>query len=224
MRIALLIVVVLGAISFRPAVACEGCGCKGGPGYRGPDGHCVGWAKLSYVCGEPPAMTCSYEGGVAGAPAGIGLLMAPQGTPKSDLGAPPADPAPPTQKQPLAINPAVTQGTLQSTVCTRGWTATVRPSFFASQRIKLEKMKALGATETTAYELDHIIPLCAGGSPDDPSNLQIQPWPEATRKDRVEVQACRCLCKGKVSLAQVQADFKGDWKVAYAKYAKMVCR
>ncbi len=224
MRIAVFIVAVLGAISARPAVACEGCGCNGGPGYRGPDGHCVGWAKLSHVCGEPSATKCTYEGGAAPAP--VGLLMAPQGAPpKSNLGAPPPDPATTTEKQAsLAVNPAVTQATLQSTVCIRGWTATVRPSFFASQRIKLEKMKALGATEATAFELDHVIPLCAGGSPDDPSNLQLQPWAEATRKDRLEVQACRCLCKGKVSLAEVQADFRADWIGAYAKYAKMVCR
>ncbi len=225
MRIALSIAAVLAAISSPSAVACEGCGCGGGPGYRGPDGHCVGWAKLTHVCGEPPATSCSYEGGVAAAP--VGLLIAPQGAPaRSDLGAPPPpDPTPTMEKQAsLAVNPAVTQATLRSTVCIRGWTATVRPSFFASQRIKLEKMKALGATEATAYELDHIIPLCAGGSPDDPNNLQLQPWAEATRKDRLEVQACRCICKGKVSLAEVQADFRGDWKVAYAKYAKMVCR
>src|ERR1700730_12690402 len=25
------------------ALACQGCGCRGGPGYRGPVGKCVGW-------------------------------------------------------------------------------------------------------------------------------------------------------------------------------------
>jgi hypothetical protein len=42
----------------RPA--CKGCGCKGGPGYRAPDGHCVGFAELDKVCGNPPTR-CIFE-------------------------------------------------------------------------------------------------------------------------------------------------------------------
>lgn len=43
----------------RPA--CKGCGCKGGPGYRGPDGRCVGFKQLSKVCGNPPETFCTFE-------------------------------------------------------------------------------------------------------------------------------------------------------------------
>jgi endonuclease YncB( thermonuclease family) len=66
------------------------CGEKGGPGYRGPDGHCVGWAALRRVCGSPPSMNCTPEmvaegadaaagtrtpaGAVSGAAAAVGLL------------------------------------------------------------------------------------------------------------------------------------------------------
>jgi hypothetical protein len=42
----------------RPA--CEGCGCKGGPGYRGPDQKCVGFKNLDKVCGTPPTR-CVFE-------------------------------------------------------------------------------------------------------------------------------------------------------------------
>ncbi len=42
----------------RPA--CRGCGCKGGPGYRAPDGHCVGFRELDMVCGNPPSR-CVFE-------------------------------------------------------------------------------------------------------------------------------------------------------------------
>lgn len=41
-------------------VVCKGCGCKGGPGYRGPRG-CVGWADLIRTCGPPPHAGCSAE-------------------------------------------------------------------------------------------------------------------------------------------------------------------
>ena len=60
MRTALFFVAVLGALGPNVAVSCDGCGCRGGPGYRGPDGHCVGWAKLNKICGNPPTR-CSYE-------------------------------------------------------------------------------------------------------------------------------------------------------------------
>lgn len=40
---------------------CSGCGCKGGPGYRGPNGRCVGWSELAKVCGSPPTTSCKAE-------------------------------------------------------------------------------------------------------------------------------------------------------------------
>ena len=43
----------------RPA--CRGCGCKGGPGYRGPDGRCVGFSSLDKICGRPPETRCTFE-------------------------------------------------------------------------------------------------------------------------------------------------------------------
>jgi hypothetical protein len=43
------------------ARACSGCGCRGGPGYRGPDGRCVGFAALNHVCGTPPETRCTRE-------------------------------------------------------------------------------------------------------------------------------------------------------------------
>ena len=40
---------------------CSGCGCRGGPGYRGPDGECVGWKALDRICGKPPTTRCKAE-------------------------------------------------------------------------------------------------------------------------------------------------------------------
>jgi endonuclease YncB( thermonuclease family) len=37
------------------------CGERGGPGYRAPDGRCVGWADLERTCGNPPATRCTPE-------------------------------------------------------------------------------------------------------------------------------------------------------------------
>jgi hypothetical protein len=40
---------------------CSGCGCKGGPGWRGPDGACVHKAELADICGTPPGAPCKHE-------------------------------------------------------------------------------------------------------------------------------------------------------------------
>jgi len=37
------------------------CGTRGGPGYRGPNGKCVGWAQIGRVCGNPPTLRCTAE-------------------------------------------------------------------------------------------------------------------------------------------------------------------
>ena len=49
------------------AEACSGCGCRGGPGYRAPNGRCVGWADIGRICGSPPSKNCTPEGPNAGA-------------------------------------------------------------------------------------------------------------------------------------------------------------
>jgi hypothetical protein len=43
------------------ACQCTGCGCKGGPGFRGPNGQCVSYKKLDSVCGSPPTTRCVFE-------------------------------------------------------------------------------------------------------------------------------------------------------------------
>jgi hypothetical protein len=40
---------------------CTGCGCEGGPGYRGPNGKCVSWMSIGKVCGSPPSQRCTAE-------------------------------------------------------------------------------------------------------------------------------------------------------------------
>ena len=75
------------------------------------------------------------------------------------------------------------------------------------------------------YEIDHLIPLCLGGS-DDPSNLWPQPrrsieetW-NAEAKDRLERLMCNMVCDGQIDIATAQEAFATDWIAAYQKYYK----
>jgi hypothetical protein len=58
--------VFLSSLTAVPAVAqeactCKGCGCKGGPGWRAPNGYCVSAARLTKICGSPPGAPCTQE-------------------------------------------------------------------------------------------------------------------------------------------------------------------
>jgi len=81
----------------------------------------------------------------------------------------------------LPLNPAVTQETIDQTVCVPGWTKTVRPptSYTARIKMKLIRELELDAALLVDFELDHRIPLALGGAPSDPRNLELQPWDEA---------------------------------------------
>jgi len=53
--------VALGVLIAFTGGASATCGTRGGPGYRGPDGQCVGWADLGRKCGNPPSSRCKPE-------------------------------------------------------------------------------------------------------------------------------------------------------------------
>jgi Protein of unknown function (DUF5131) len=77
---------------------------------------------------------------------------------------------------PGAVNPHVTQANIGSTVCVKGWTKTVRPPAFYTNRLKKLQIRQYGYSDTDPrdYEEDHLVPLSVGGNPTDPRNL----WPE----------------------------------------------
>lgn len=64
-----------------PVEACSGCGCRGGPGYRGPNGQCVSWKAFARTCGSPPTAHCSAEH-VNAKPGGEDNRPSPKKTPR----------------------------------------------------------------------------------------------------------------------------------------------
>ena len=110
-------------------------------------------------------------------------------------------------------NPAVTQATIGSTICVRGWTATVRPPVSYTNALKASGLVAYGYDDTNLadYKEDHVIPLEGGGNPTDPSNLFPQPVAAASMKDQDENAMRTAICTGTKTLAQAQADIIGKW-------------
>ena len=99
------------------------------------------------------------------------------------------------------VSPLVTQDNLHSTVCTVGYTNTVRPSVSYTQAWE----KANGGGLDTV--VDHITPLCAGGEPSDYANYQLQLKADSYRKDTTEKLVCKLLCNGTLTLKQAQGMF-----------------
>jgi hypothetical protein len=113
-----------------------------------------------------------------------------------------------------ALNPAMTQATITETICTTGWTRTVRPNVADMKRIKAGMLAAVGETidHRNEYELDHVVPLALI----DRRNLALQPIDEAREKDAVEVCLSSLVCQGKVTLDDAQSAIFEDWRKAGA--------
>jgi hypothetical protein len=121
---------------------------------------------------------------------------------------------------PGATYSAVTQQNIYSTICVRGWTATVRPPESYTETLKREQIAQYGdyaGAGLSGYEEDHLIPLELGGSPTSPLNL----WPEAHAgtegsyvKDGVEDTLNHAVCDGRVKLVPAQQAIAIDWESA----------
>lgn len=130
---------------------------------------------------------------------------------------------------PGAVNPAVTQETVHSTICRAGWTATVRPPVSYTRRVKdqLLARQGMAAAGGAGYELDHLIPLELGGDPGytrgpagPPANLWLEPWAGpagAHGKDHLEDLLHRQVCTGRVLLRAAQQGIGIDWYGTWLK-------
>ncbi len=121
---------------------------------------------------------------------------------------------------PGAFNPAITQENIHETICSRGWTRTIRPPAQVTNRLKRAQMRIYGLAgqRMRDYEEDHLIPLELGGAPEDPQNLWPQPrdgqW-TAADKDKLEAALRRAVCKGKLSLREAQDMISANWVDAF---------
>jgi hypothetical protein len=116
------------------------------------------------------------------------------------------------RRTPGALNPDVTQANIRSTICRRGWTATIRPPVSYTNALKRKQMAQYGETGPLSnYQEDHLISLELGGHPIDPRNLWPEPYPRAREVDAIENELNAQVCDGSLTLEQAQqkeADLK----------------
>jgi hypothetical protein len=104
-----------------------------------------------------------------------------------------------------SIDPRVTQANISTTICVKGYTATVRPPRAVMYRIKRRMMRAQHVTYRRIA--DHIIALELGGAGRDLENIMLQTFAASKRKDQLENATRRSVCAGRITLAAGQAKF-----------------
>ncbi len=124
---------------------------------------------------------------------------------------------------PGAIDPSVTQGNIDTTVCRPGYSRSVRRPYAVTGPLKRQMMAEQRPGEPMAdYELDHLIPISLGGAPLDARNLWLQPrrgQANAGDKNELAYVLWRLVCDRRVTLATAQRSISQDWIKAYATYA-----
>ena len=106
---------------------------------------------------------------------------------------------------PGALNPEVTQENVDSTICVRGWTKSVRPPTSYTTALKRRQIREYGLAGTLAdFQEDHLISLELGGDPTDPRNLWPEPIERARDVDEIENELNEKVCSGDLLLAEAQ--------------------
>lgn len=127
-----------------------------------------------------------------------------------------------------ATNASVTQANIDDTICSSGWTKTIRPSTAYTNAVKKEKLKAYNEEHGTNWtmqdgELDHLISLQLGGDPISEKNLWFEPYYShigservgAREKDAVETYLKTRVCDHAISLIDAQLLIAKDWYDVY---------
>lgn len=160
-------------------------------------------------------------------PAGKGLLLAED--PPHDVAqrfpparscrahAVPGGVLPNTNCTPGVTDPHITQANLARTVCRPGgYTGSVRPPASVTGREKTRALAAYGEFGPRGdYELDHLVPLALGGSPNSARNLWPEPGSSPNPKDTLEAALHNLVCARRLTLIAGQQAIATNWVTAY---------
>jgi hypothetical protein len=117
---------------------------------------------------------------------------------------------------PGAIDPAVTQGNVNRTICRSGYSASVRPPESVTEREKRASLKSYGDHKPRHdYEYDHLVSLELGGARNDPRNLWPEPGASPNPKDSLENRLHARVCDHRIKLAVAQLAIARDWVQAF---------
>ncbi|WP_233884728.1 hypothetical protein [Paraburkholderia flagellata] len=131
-------------------------------------------------------------------------------------------------QDPRLLDTRVTQESVTDTICRPGYADTVAPPFDQTMALKDRMLAARGidSDEGVGYALDRHVPIVLGGSPDATANFDLIPWgghAGERRKSLLTVRLKRCVCAGRMTLAEAQAAITGNWVHQYDRLTRMDC-
>ena len=124
---------------------------------------------------------------------------------------------------PGAIDPAVTQANIGSTICRAGYTDSVRPPESQTEAFKWGVAEPAYGQHDVSGELDHLVPLELGGD-NDARNLWVEAGPIPNGKDAVENALSHAVCDGAITLRAAQREIARNWIKAAASLGISVRR
>lgn len=111
---------------------------------------------------------------------------------------------------PGAIDPAVTQANIGSTICRTGYSESVRPPESQTEAFKWHVAEPAYGQHHISGELDHLVSLELGGA-NDARNLWVEAGPIPNPKDTVEDALHHAVCDGRITLRAAQQEIARNW-------------
>jgi hypothetical protein len=126
------------------------------------------------------------------------------------------------------LDERVTQQSVAQTICRPGYADTVAPPLdeIMAHKNQLLAARGIDPDHGSQYALGRRVPIVLGGAPDAPENFDLLPWAGRSGERRKELLATRlkrCVCAGRMSLADAQAAIVGNWTRQYGRVARMSC-
>jgi hypothetical protein len=189
-------VVILALLALGSFMGGALVGSRASATAAGSGGLARSTAGAHAVQAQPPAGSCHARG------SGLYSLPDPRCTPG-------------------AVNPAVTQADIGSTICRSGWAESVRPPESVTETEKRGSLRAYGDHQPLhAYEYDHLVPLELGGAVNDSRNLWPEPGASPNPKDALEDRLNALVCDGRMTLGSAQLAIARNWVTAYQRYVR----
>jgi hypothetical protein len=108
------------------------------------------------------------------------------------------------------LTPGAVATTNRSEICARGYARAHRS--WAAKWLTLRRYN-IPRAQSGAFEDDDLVPICLGGDNSSLLNHWPEPWAQAERKDELESETCRAVCRGSLSVTEGQQIFlSGRWR------------
>jgi hypothetical protein len=122
------------------------------------------------------------------------------------------------------LNDAVTQATIEKTICREGYLKSIQPpaAYMDGVKKNMLAMRGMDAVrQGSAYAVVHIVPLALGGHPRNPENLMLQPLEGplgVQKKQKLDLRLSRMVCARQITLVDARLCIRKDWQACALKY------